>query len=107
MRTLWVILSGILITGCAAHKPAAMPQANITAPAPLVASAALVFDPPIIQQEPRLDLSRSTRGPAAFAGFEDTTTTYFYVRTDDRQTTDFTDRFEREGYSSKVGAIRR
>jgi hypothetical protein len=71
------------------------------------ASAALAFDPPLTLSEPRLDLSRSTRGNAAFAGFEDTTTTYFYVRTDDRQTTDSTDRFTRDGYSAKVGALRR
>ena len=73
----------------------------------LVSSAALVFDPPVTLSEPRLNLSRDTRGAAAFAGFEDSTVTYFYVRTDDRQTTDNTDRFQRDGYSAKVGAVRR
>lgn len=78
-----------------------MPRSNT------VTSAALAFDPPVTLVEPRLNLSRSARGEAAFAGFEDVTTTYFYVRTDDRQTTDFTDRFRREGYSAKIGSIRR
>jgi hypothetical protein len=71
------------------------------------ASSALAFDPPIAMNEPALDLSRSTHGEAAFAGFEDTTTTSFYIHTDDRQTTDLTDRFVREGYSEKVGSVRR
>lgn len=76
-------------------------------PVSTVASSALVFDPPLTLSEPRLDLSRQLRGEAAFAGFEDSTVTYFYVRTDDRQTNDFTDRYAREGYSAKVGSVRR
>lgn len=83
-----------------------MPQTN-TAPVAARASAALVFDPPITLSEPAIDLSRDTRGPAAFVGFEDSTTTYFSVNTYDRQTTDQTDRFAREAYIAKIGATRR
>ena len=71
------------------------------------ASAALVFDPPIALNQAPLDLSRSTRGEAAFAGFQEVTTTYSDVRTDDRQTTDSTDRFVREGYSDQVSVMSR
>jgi hypothetical protein len=71
------------------------------------ASAALAFDPPIAMNVPPLDLSRESHGEAAFAGFEDTTTTLFDIRTDDRQTTDFSARFEREGFSEKIGSVRR
>jgi len=103
MRTTWVILGAALLAGCATQQPAPVPLTTT----PDKASAALAFDPPMTLSEPRLDLSRDTRGNGAFAGFEDTTTTYFYVRTDDRQTTDSTERFEREGYSAKVGSVRR
>jgi hypothetical protein len=103
MRITWAILGAACLAGCATHHPAPVLLTTTTTKA----SAALAFDPPMTLSEPRLDLSRDTRGNAAFAGFEDTTTTYYYVRTDDRQTTDFTDRFQRDGYSAKVGSLRR
>ncbi len=104
MRVRWLIISTALLAGCAS-KPvstAYQTQANLDN-----SSSALVFDPPIAMNEPAIDLSRSTHGEAAYAGYEDTTTTYFYIHTDDRQTTDSSDRFVREGYSEKVGATRR
>jgi hypothetical protein len=105
MRFTWVTFpAAALLWGCAA---APQPAPPVVSTAVSKASSALAFDPPITQTEPDLDLARNTHGQAAFAGFEDTTTTYFYVRTDDRQTQDSTQRFEREGYSAKVGAIRR
>jgi len=102
MRAIFVIISAIFLAGCVSQPPAGQPPA-----AEPVASSALVFDPPIAMYNAPLDLSRSTRGEAAFAGFEDTATTYFDVWTDDRQTTDSTDRFVREGFSEKIGATRR
>jgi hypothetical protein len=103
MRIGWIVISVGLLAGCAAQPSATPPPvANLNN-----ASSALVFDPPIAMNVPPLDLSRDTHGEAAFAGFEDTTTTYFDVHTDDRQTTDLSDRFVREGYSEKVGATRR
>jgi hypothetical protein len=108
MRTATLIVAAALIGGCAS-KPVLvdqpLPQTHTTTTT--TASAALAFDPPVTMSEPQLDLSRSTRGAAAFAGFEDSTVTYFYVRTDDRQTTDNSERFARDGFSAKVGAIRR
>lgn len=97
-------MAGVLLAGCASQEPPVKP---LVTSAPARASAALAFDPPITLSEPPIDLSRDVRGPAAFAGFEDSTTTYFYINTDDRQTTDQTDRFAREAYIAKVGATRR
>ena len=50
-----------------------------------VAASSLAFDPPVIADEPRLELSRADRGPSAFVGYEDIITTHFYLRTDDHQ----------------------
>jgi hypothetical protein len=107
MRRLLAILAAGILSGCAAPAQKAPEPATVPLTSSSAASSALAFDPPVTQFEPAPDLSRSSHGTAAFAGFEDTTTTYFYVRTDDRQTQDDTGRFEREGYLSKVGAIRR
>src|SRR3954452_16105543 len=105
MRITWAILAAALLGGCATQHPAPVPAPlNTTS---TTGSAALAFDPPLTLYQARLDLSRSTRGNAAFAGFEDTTTTYYFVRTDDRQASDGTERFQRDGYSAKLGAIRR
>src|ERR1700749_3478959 len=98
---LWVIVVAGLVGGCASQEP---PPPQLTSSA--TASSALAFDPPLTLLNQDLDLARNTHGEAAFAGFEDTTTTYFYVRTDDRQATDNTERFTKEGYSAKVGAVR-
>jgi len=48
-------------------------------------AAALAFSAPITRNNPALDLYRDARGPQAFVGFEQTTTQYRWVRTDDRQ----------------------
>jgi hypothetical protein len=107
MRRVLATITAVMLAGCAAPAQKASEPVAVPLTSSSSASSALAFDPPVTQFEPTPDLSRSTHGTAAFAGFEDTTTTYFYVRTDDRQTQDDTGRFEREGYLSKVGAIRR
>jgi hypothetical protein len=107
MRAVLFMITAVTLAGCAAPTQKAPEAAAVPLTSSSAASSALAFDPPVAQFEPTPDLSRSTHGTAAFAGFEDTTTTYFYVRTDDRQTQDDTGRFEREGYLSKVGAVRR
>src|SRR5580704_3830721 len=90
--TLIAILA-LTLAGCASHQPGAasnQPLANSqgSASAPQTGyspspAAALAFDPPALAGSPRLDLSREDRGPAAFAGFEDETTTFYYLRVDD------------------------
>ena len=64
----------------------------------------LAFDPPVAQGNPRLNLSRDARQASAFVGFDQITTTFFYVRSDDRQTEDHhNDRFERRAISEQFG----
>jgi hypothetical protein len=95
-----VLLGG----GCASQKTPVATAEPTTQPRYAVASAgALVFDPPVAIGQPPLQLSRNDRQPAAFAGYDASTTTYSYVRTEDRQTGDRHDRVERDAISEKVG----
>jgi hypothetical protein len=75
----------MLLTGCAFEQEpetvAPPPQVTVSyAPAN---STALSFDPPVLAGSPRLDLSRDGRGPAAFAGFNESTTEYYSLTTYD------------------------
>ena len=72
----------------------------------MVATALLFSSPQPVDVMP-LDLSRDARGPGAFVGYEETTSTYFYIRTHDRQTGDDRERYERRAIIEKVGAIHR
>src|SRR5438046_1614193 len=90
MRACLTILVLCLIVGCSAK-----PQPVRSTPAPLVASSAtfdcsvtasaLVFDPPIARNEPVLDLAREGRQASAFVGYDQITTTFSAVFSDDRQ----------------------
>lgn len=105
MKAVFLSLAGAVLVGCAAQPmPAPSLVAVSTAPD---ASSALAFDPPITQDVVPLDLSRDTRGPAAFYGYQDSSISYFDTYTSDRRTTDSTDRLNRETYSEKVGDVRR
>jgi hypothetical protein len=83
-----------------------MQTSNIP-PQMAVASAALVFDAPITLDEAPLDISRSDRGPAAFWGFDQQSTSAYDVFTYNRQSTDRGDRFVQDSYSEKTGIIQR
>ena len=96
------LLAASILTGCAAQPKPVISQTD----AP-IASSALAFDPPVTMNVTPLDLSRDTRGEAAFVGFEDSSITYFDQYSDDRRTTDNSDRLQRETYSERVGDIRR
>jgi hypothetical protein len=107
-----LIAAGSLLLGCAAKPQAAKPANAPVESAPVESAqgncqgasvAALVFDPPILQNQPPLELSRESRQAGAFVGYEQLTTTFFYLRTDDRFRTDGTDRFERRAISERVG----
>jgi hypothetical protein len=50
-----------------------------------VPAAALVFDPPMIQNDPPLQLSRADRQPSAFLGYDGPIVESYYIRFDDRQ----------------------
>ena len=99
MRRIHFLLLALLAGGCASREPGTPPNVR--------AASSLVFDTPIAMAEPPIDLSRDTRGNAALYGFEDTSTTAYYIHTENRETTDFTDRYERRSYVDKVGTIRR
>jgi hypothetical protein len=67
---------------------------------------ALVFDPPIAANEPRIDIPREARERGAFWGYEETTATYFYLRIDDHQNESCghrQDTYERQAISERVG----
>ena len=111
MRWLPVILLLSLVVGCAA-KPQAERAARqpVTGSEPqleqVVVASALVFDPPIAMNEQPLDLARDPRQASAVVGFDQLTTTYFYLQTDDKQRFDnfnTGDRFERRAVSQRFG----
>jgi hypothetical protein len=95
-----------LAAGCACEhsKPAAtQPTTNqvtviyraataelITAKYRPATAGSLAFDPPVTRNEAPLDLARSGREPAAFAGYDEGVAEYFLIRVDDRQSYDNT-----------------
>jgi hypothetical protein len=108
MRWGLFILLGMTV-GCASNR---VPPVATAAPAPAAAryddavAAALVYDPPVVVNSPRIDVSREGRAPSAYAGFEEITTTFYYLRIDDRQLTTGgvnNDRFERQAITQRVG----
>ncbi|HEY7089575.1 MAG TPA: hypothetical protein VH518_15870 [Tepidisphaeraceae bacterium] len=86
--------------GCSSSQPPRKAAAGSEEPVVVVLASyeparagALVFDPPVISDQPPLDLARDDRNPGAFVGYESLTSTFFYVRTDDLQG----DQFGRNG----------
>jgi hypothetical protein len=106
MRRGLAIFLGVLMAGCAS-KPA--PPSAAVAPIDTyddAVAAALVYDPPVLLNSPRLEVSREGRGQAAFAGFDEVIATYYYLRIDDRQQSYGNwrnDRFERQAITTRVG----
>jgi hypothetical protein len=95
--------------GCASRQ--AQPVA-VDPPAPIydqAVAAALIFDPPVLADSPQIDFSREGRAQTAYAGFEELTTTFYYLRVDDRQLNyggsgqHNNDRFERQAITQRVG----
>ena len=80
MRTAFASLLLLVTVGCAKSPPPTGVHRYGDA-----AASSLAFDPPVIADEPRVELSRADRGPSAFVGFEEIITTHFYLRTDDQQ----------------------
>jgi hypothetical protein len=83
LRTISIFAGAVLLVGCATHPRSAAYQ-----PAPdeeAVAASALVFDPPLVRDEPPLLLARQPRQPSAVVGYDEVQTTFFYLRMDDRQ----------------------
>lgn len=53
--------------------------------------------------QPPVFLPRDERQPQVFIGFEELSYTTFYIRTDDRQTDDYTDRYQRRAIIEQSG----
>lgn len=72
--------------------------------APTSASA-LAFDPPIVANAVTPNLSREGREVAAYVGYDEPITTFFHLRTDDRQVIQGfgPDRYERRAISHRFG----
>ncbi len=119
---LFIIIASLV--GCAAHRraPATAPlsssrAATATAPlssygtAPVMsqpsiatrAVAAMAFSPVASAFIPPMNLDRAARQPGAYMGFESLTTTFSYVRMDDRQSNDGYDTYSRRSVSERVG----
>ncbi|SRR5260221_12683874 len=108
MRWGALILVGFMMVGCASKR--SQPAASAAAAAPIyddAVAAALVYDPPVVADSPRLDVSREGRSQTAYAGFEELTTTFYYLRIDDHQQSFGSglhhDRFERQAITQRVG----
>jgi hypothetical protein len=107
-----ITVAVLALGGCAAQPPAAVaPRQRPLGVYTQASAAALVMDPPVLAGNPRLDLSRDDRGPAAFAGFEDSSTTFYYLGVDDWYS-DFNsgrdgqrEDFERHAVSETYGVI--
>ena len=100
----------LVLAGCTTAKPSPAPSVYQPAADDGAITASLVFDPPVVASEPPLHLSRAARAPAAYAGFEEIISTYYYLRVDDRQL-DYNghnhDRFERRAVTERVGVTHR
>ena len=108
MRHLTTILAASLLAGCASQST---PGSTQTAAAdPLAgphAASALAFDPPIALNMTAPDLSRDARGGAALVGFEEPSTSTYDVFTYNSQASDYSDYYDQEAYSERVGVTHR
>ncbi len=111
MRWLALIIVGTLLTGCAGRAKTSA-RAEREPEAELVgyrfhesSASALAFDPPVVVGAVTPNLSREGREPSAYVGFDSVITTYFYLRTDDRQLIYGEDagRYERRAISERFG----
>ncbi|MGN6506257.1 MAG: hypothetical protein ACTHM6_11910 [Tepidisphaeraceae bacterium] len=101
-------LAAVCIGSGCASQPSADSSANAVPQHEYrpVAAAALAFDPPIASQTPAPDLSREGRSLAAFAGYEQSVTSFSYVHQRDDQRFD-NGRFQRTAYSDTTSVLSR
>ena len=100
MRSCCVILIVFLGVGCAGKHGGGLGAQQQYQD---VSTASLVFTPPVSLAEEPVELAREDRTPRAFVGYDEVTTSYFHIWTDDRQTNDGTDRYVRRSRIEKVG----
>jgi len=82
----------LVVSGCSSQKPTASTSCPQTEAVVLldpsdyaITASALVFDAPRYAQDVAPDLSRESREPSAFVAYEGQTTSFSYIRLDDRQ----------------------
>jgi hypothetical protein len=80
----WTLsLLAITVAGCASQPRSVVPGQQPVAAYSEANASALAFDPPVLAGTPRLDLSRDGREPTAFEGFDQGSTTYYFLQTYD------------------------
>ena len=117
LRRHLLLVAVVYLYGCQHREPAPLERTD-AAPAEYeaVTASALVFDPPVLQNEPKLDLRRDERQARVAVGYEELTVEHFYIRFDDRQISDgfsgrggrgggggVYDRYERRAVTERVG----
>lgn len=101
MRCVLAMALLVLTVGCASQAPVEPPApvAQLAAPA-----ASLAFDAPAGGVVPEYVWNRDGRGPEAYVGFDESTITYSFIQTDDRQYLfDKFNDYDRRVYSTRVG----
>jgi hypothetical protein len=120
MRWSLLIFTLLLAGGCATSRQTASnapareaTTCTVASDGDAVAASALVFDPPVTSIQPAPQLARDERGIAAFAGYDEGITTFFYLRVNDRQLLDSGGRggdfgqYERRAVSETFGVSHR
>ncbi|MDP9172895.1 MAG: hypothetical protein M3O30_03405 [Planctomycetota bacterium] len=113
------IVMSLALAGCATHPAThanVSPDQQLTSiygPGPSTGyisapGAALAFDPPVLAGTARIDLSRDNRDTAAFAGYEDSKTTVYYLSSENRQGNfDSDEGYQRRAISETFGTTTR
>lgn len=112
MRTLMISLAlATTGVGCASKSEQATPSGTQRLPSRIEyvehSAAALAFTPAVAIGEPPVVLAREGREPSVFIGFDEISATAFYIRTDDRQSDQISDRYQRRAVIEKVGVTYR
>lgn len=103
---------GLAQIGCASSTlkhAEAEPPPPVAQPASVyegAVAASLIYGPAVPPYAGQIDLSREGRAPAAYAGFDDVITTYYYLYQEDRQLQCgglSHDRFERQAITQRFG----
>ena len=115
MRWGSLFLLGLALAGCASKPvapaaPAPVAQVSESVYDRAATASALMYDPPVAVNAPRIEVSREGRHQSAFAGYEELTITQYYLYQDDRQLNYGArnhDRFERQAITQKASVTYR
>jgi len=103
----FILIAAVTSTGCASKQAQPVASAPVAPIYDDAVAAALVYDPPVVAESPRIDVSRDGRSQTAYFGFEELTTTFYYLRIDDHQQAFGSglncDRFDRQAITTRVG----